>query len=220
MSDLLSKVVPLALGSAVSPTILALSLLILSGKNHPKLRCTAYAGGAALALIIAALLALLVFDRTVASDSGGSHSSSSAIIDIAIGAFLLALSALLARRPPSRPKAAKEESRSPMLGRYFGIGFGGMMVNFTTLALFFDETKEIARADVSSAGKTAVLALVIFMPLVPVLAPLAIYSVAPTRADSILAPVNSFVKRHARTIGLAITFVFGVYLIVKGSLAL
>ncbi len=51
MSDLLSKVVPLALGSAVSPTILALSLLILSGKNHPRLRCTAYAGGATLALM-------------------------------------------------------------------------------------------------------------------------------------------------------------------------
>src|ERR1700730_4808888 len=149
MSDLLSKVLPLALGSAISPAILALALLILSGKESPRARCIAYTAGAALALTGLGLLALLVFDRTVSPDSGGGHSGPSAVVDIAIGCFLLALSIVIARRPPSQHEHLDEGSRGPMLGRYFAIGVGGMLVNFTTLALFFDATKEIARADVS-----------------------------------------------------------------------
>src|ERR1700730_7567377 len=101
MSDLLSKVLPLALGSAISPAILALALLILSGKESTRARCIAYTACAALALIGLGVLALL-FARTVARGSGGGHSAPAAIVDIAIGCFPLALSIVIARRPPSQ----------------------------------------------------------------------------------------------------------------------
>src|ERR1700730_7671305 len=102
MSDLLSKVLPLALGSAISPAILALALLILSGKESPRTRCIAYTAGAALALSGLGLLGLLASARPAAPDSGGAHSAPAAIVDIAIGCFLLALSIVIARRPPSQ----------------------------------------------------------------------------------------------------------------------
>lgn len=221
MSHLLSNVLPVALGSAVSPTMLALALLVLSGGSHPRARCTAYAAGAALVLIVVGLLALFVFDRTVAPDSGGSHSSPSALVDLAIGLVLIALGLRLTRsRTDKRERGPRTAPTGTKLGRFFALGLGGMLVNFTTLALFLDGTKEIARADITTGAELAALAFVIFVPMLPVLVPLTLYSVAPRRAASILAPVDGFAERHSRTIAIAMTLGFGVYLIVKGALAL
>ena len=50
MGNLVVAVLPLALGAAVSPTLLALQLLVLSGGGHRLARAWALAAGSALVL--------------------------------------------------------------------------------------------------------------------------------------------------------------------------
>ena len=56
MDELFIKVLPLALASAVSPASLAVSLVLLGGKSHPRMKAFAYLlGGALVALGITIL---------------------------------------------------------------------------------------------------------------------------------------------------------------------
>ena len=68
MDQLFIKVLPLALASAVSPASLAVSLVLLGGKNHPRLKALAYLlGGAAVAMGITFLGLLLADGATQAA---------------------------------------------------------------------------------------------------------------------------------------------------------
>jgi len=218
MGSLLAIVIPLALGAAISPTLFALEVLILSGRRHPVARAWALAGGAAAILIAFSVLGLTVLQNL---HSGHHHRSrADATIDLVAGALL----ALLAARALHPRKTAAESHRDRARRRladtptilFVGVGGAGMLVNFSTLLLFLPALHEISRSSVSLAGKAATLLTLLVITLLPVLIPVTLVVMLGRRASPLLDRLNTFVGGHSRQITVGIEMLFAVVLIWKG----
>jgi len=219
MAALLVSVVPLAIGAAISPTLLALQLLVLTGSTRPVARAWALAGGAALVLAAFSLLGITVLNHLHPAKHGH-HSLRGAVI-MFVAAGLLALLAVrsLAKRPTSA-----EQNKTRTAGRlenaptywFVGVGALGMVVNFSTLILFLPALHEITRSSAGTADRVVAFAVLYLITLLPVLAPVGLVTVLGRRADPLLDATHGFVTRHARQIGITIEIVFAAYLAVRG----
>ena len=218
MGSLLAVVIPLALGAAVSPTLFALEVLVLTGTHHPVARGWAVAGGAGAVLLAFGLLGVTVL-RTI--ETGHHHRSlTGAVIDLGAAAALV----LLAARSLQKARTAAEAHHEHTKGRlddaptltFVGVGALGMLVNFSTLVLFLPAVREIEHSSVDVAEKVVVWLIITVIALLPVLLPVTLVALLGTRADPLLARLNAFVGRHARTIAIAIELVFAVVLAWKG----
>jgi hypothetical protein len=219
MAALLASVLPLAVGAAVSPTLLALQLVVLTGTTKPLARAWALAAGAALVLAAFSILGLTVLDRLHPDRRGHASLRDAVIMFIAAGL----LAALAVRSLLTRPTAAEQQSRRTS-GRlqgaptpwFVGVGALGMVVNFSTLVLFLPALREITRSSADLFDRSVTFAVLFLVTLLPVLAPAGLVTVLGARADPVLATTHRFVTRHARRIGIGIEVVFAVYLAVKG----
>jgi len=212
---LLATVLPLALGAAVSPTLFALEILVLSGRRHPVGRGWAVAGGVTAMLIVYTVLGFTVLEHVAHRRS---HSVTDGVIDVAV-ALLLALLAI--RTLHRRPTAAESHNRmaSRMLDAptvsFWGVGAVAMLVNFSTLVLYLAALHQIAHSSVVVADKVMVVAVVMLITLLPVLVPLLLVGVLGHRADPVLARLNEFVGGHARQITAGVEILFCVLLVFK-----
>ncbi len=216
MGALLATVLPLALGAAVSPTLFALEVLVLSGRRHPVSRGWAVAGGATAMLVIYTLLGLTVLEHVVHRRN---HSVTDAAIDLG-AAILLALLAIRALR--RHPTAAESHNRmaSRMVDEptvsFWGLGAFAMLVNFSTLVLFLTALHQISHSSVDLAEKAVVGVILILIALLPVLLPVLLVTVLGHRADPVLSRLNEFFSSHAREITAGIEIIFCLLLLFKG----
>ena len=86
VSSLFLSVLPLALGAAVSPTLLTLELLILAGRNHPLSRAWSFALGASGVLIAYAVVGLAFLQRLPDAEKAW---VAAAVVAIALSMVLL-----------------------------------------------------------------------------------------------------------------------------------
>ncbi len=219
MSGLLASVLPLALGAAVSPTLFALELLVLSGRTHRLARGWAIAAGAAAVLAAFALAGVTVLNRFHPSNQPH-HSLRAAVIDFAAAALLALLALRSAIRSPTpaehheRRAAGGLDTRSSWW--FLGVGAVGMLVNFSTLVLFLPALHEITRSGLPVDDRVAAFALLFVVTLLPVILPAGVVTVVGHRADRALDACHHFVGRNARRITLVVEVVFAVYLTAKG----
>ncbi len=215
MARLLALVLPLALGAAVSPTLLAVQLVTLSRRTAPLARAWAVAAGAALVLAGFSVAALLL-----AKSAGGSHSRSEAgaIVKLAAASVLVALGArtlLQAPRPPKPERVGPHPRRQAV-----AIGAGLMLTNFSTIALFFPAMHAIGISQVTVADKAVAFALVYIVVLLPVVVPPLAVTLLGQRATPALHALNRFFVAHHQAIGAGICFVFAALLCAAGLHAL
>jgi hypothetical protein len=219
MAALLASVLPLAIGAAVSPTLLALQLLVLTGATRPVARAWAVAGGAAVVLVAFSVLGITVLEHLRPAEHHHHSLRGAAIMFIAAG-----LMAALAVRSLLRRPTAAEQQKSRTAGRletaptfwFVGAGALGMVVNFSTLVLFLPALHEITRSSVGTTERVVAFAVLFVVTLLPVLAPVVLVSLLGDRAEPALDATHGFVTRHARQIGIVIEVVFAVYLLVRG----
>jgi hypothetical protein len=219
MAALLVSVLPLAVGAAISPTLLALQLLVLTGTTKPLARAWALAAGATLLLGAYSVLGLTVLNRLHPAKHGH-HSLRGAVIMFAAGGLMgvLAVRSLL-HRPTSG-----EEHTSRTAGRlataptfwFVGVGATAMVVNFSTLVLFLPALHEITRSSVSLAGRCVAFAVLFVITLSPVVVPVGLVTVAGDRAAPALEGTHGLVTRHSRQIAITVEVVFSAYLVWKG----
>lgn len=214
MSELMAKVLPLALAGAISPTVLALGLVVLSGRESPRARGLAFLGGVTTVTVAISLLVVFVFGSAVPSSQKGSGSHLAAWIDLFFAAVLLLLGAVTFARRNHGKKEKKSHDEEPgrRLGRFYLLGLVVMIGNLTTLAVFLPALKEIAIDKVSGADRIVALVVVDVIVLLPAWLPVALYLVSPKTARKVLDPLNGFLQRHTTSIGVGICLVFAVYL--------
>ncbi|MEV5436206.1 GAP family protein [Streptomyces sp. NPDC052682] len=216
MTTLLAKVLPLALGAAVSPTLFVAAVVLLSDPVRARRRAGAFAVGAAVPLAVIGAAGLVLFRGT----RGQGHVRISPVVDLVFGLLLLLL-AVRAALVPARTEHRRRHRAVTSPAACAALGAGLMAVNFSSLALFVPAVKEIAlSASVSTADQVVVLAIAVVLALLAVLVPLVLYLIAPAQAQSVLTPLLAAAKRHSRAIGMAICLAFGVYLVVKGAVRL
>ncbi|MFM9126102.1 MAG: GAP family protein [Solirubrobacterales bacterium] len=222
MSELMTKILPLALAGAISPTVLAVVLVVLSGKEDPKLRGLAFLAGTTTVVVAISLLVVFVLGAAVPDSQKGSNSDLSGYVDLGFAVLLLALAGLtFARRNHHREKH-HDSARQPgaRLPRFYALGLLIMIFNFTTLAVFLPALKEIAIDKVSDADRLTALIVVDVIVLTPAWLPVLLYLISPRMARKVLNPLNDFLTRHRVAVGVGICLVFAAYLTYLGLKAL
>ena len=219
MGGLLAAVLPLALGAAVSPTLLALQLLVLSGSTRRLLRAWTLAAGSAIVLALYTVLGATVLKGLHAA-SKPHPSLRAAIVDFVCAGLLVALAIRSRLRRPTAGE--QQESRTAArLGNaslpwYLLVGAVGMLTNFSTLVLYLPALHEIERSPVGAPGKAGVAVVLYAITLLPVWLPVAAATVMGRRADPALDRLHDLVGAHTRQIAVTIELVFAGYLAWKG----
>ena len=217
MNQLMTAVIPLSLGAAVSPTLLTAIVLVLSASEAPRARAwVAVAGGAV------AMLALTIAAPLVAKAMRSVKPSVVDRSDVILGVLLLLLAGWTLFRKRDASESAKKHaptgtaSAKPRLAEYFGFGVVLIATDFSSTVLYLAALKEIAGAHLPSPETLAVLAIPFFAVLAPAVIPAALSTVAPHQSDRALKPLSAWMGRHTKVITVAISVVFGVYLLARG----
>jgi hypothetical protein len=219
VAELLAKTIPLALGAAVSPTVLAVGLLILSGPRRPVARGTAFTTGV---LVILAGLTAVGLTLTHHAVSGpAKHDPITRAIDGTLGAVLLLLAvatvlrAFTTDRETTAPPPPADPDQHAGLAAAFLLGMAMMMANFSTILLYLPAMREVSTARVDVADKAVVVAVVFLITSLAATLPLLLRVVAPGPSSRWFATMHAVVTRHQRQITVVIEVVFGAYLLFK-----
>lgn len=213
MGTLLASVLPLALGAAVSPTVLTVQLLLLSRKSAPIKRSAVALLGSGLVLIGYTAIALLA---SIGTNSTDHPSTVDGIVKLVFAVLLLALGIRAALKEPGGEKKDDEGDTNPRLIKSFELGSAVMLLNFTTLALYFPALHEITASSVSSSDEFIAILVVFMITMIPAYLPLLLTLLFGDRARRVLGRFNAFLGRHHQAITVGICFLFAAYLGVSG----
>jgi hypothetical protein len=218
MGELLARVVPLALGAAVSPTVLTMSVLLMCSPRRPVTRGAVFALGTLASLVVLSALGLTVLDRFGTHHPTATEHAVSDGVDVALGLVLLALAlrTALRHRDPTVDATPKRPSDQGGLGTAFVLGVVLMATNVSTIVLYIPAMKDIGRAPVSETDQLLALLVVLAIVSLPATVPLALRIVAPGPSQRFLTRLDAAITRHQRTIVIAVEVLFGLYLLIKG----
>jgi hypothetical protein len=215
MESLLTRIVPIALGAAISPIVLIVNILLLSGKTRPVARGAAYAIGCAIVIV-----AFGIAGVTIIAGVATAPRTVAAVIHLTVAAASLAFAArAVIRGPQPAPKqedVSPEHQRDKPAWQFVLAGLAAMGVNMTTLVLYLSLDAEIVRAQLSTVEDAIALAIADVMILLPVWVPLLLTATAPRVAHRVFGPVNDFLTRHKYAIEILVPGGFGVYLLILG----
>ena len=220
LSLLLTSVLPLAVGAAVSPTVLIGIILILSVAERPKLSGIAFYIGAIIILLIVVIAGILL-GKGVAAAAGKPPSAGSAYFDLALGIALILFGIRrVAKKGEGGPDetrfGGKSKSAASDFIKYFILGLGMFTINFTTTVLVFAAGKDIGISGAGGIDQSIAVIILTVITLLVVEIPLLVYFTMPERSEKLLKPLNIWMQKNSRYLMAAIIFIFGIYLIVKG----
>lgn len=211
MSSTFLAVLPLALGAAVSPTLLTIEVLILSGLRDQRPRAWAFAAGCAVALI-AYMVALATLARGLQLQSTDQSTTESAV-KLVCALALVALGVRALRRGPStEPSAVQRKLAEARPRLYFVAGLAGMATNASSLVLIVPAMHVTVDADITTGQRAAILAFLFVVVLIPVWLPVSLVTVLGHRGDVVIHHLNEFTTAHSRQINAGIAFFFAVWL--------
>ncbi len=216
---LLLQVLPLAIGAAISPTVLTIQILLMSGGPGGLGKAWGLAVGRTAALIVISVGGVGLLNR-LPDVSTGQPSLSEGVIVLVAG-IVLGLMAVKEWRAPRNPDhhsriVARLSRIHPVL--LVVVGFGWELVSVSTLALFIPALHLISNAAAPDAVKlVAVIELIAIASLTWVGPPLAV-TLYGERARRSLDQIHSWVSAHEHQITLTVTIVFGAALLCWGAL--
>jgi threonine/homoserine/homoserine lactone efflux protein len=207
-----TRVLPLAFGAAISPTILATAVLVLASPRRPVARGALYTLGTIVVLLAWTAVGLSV-TSSVSHHVSPTQRAMSAAVDATIG---LALVVFGIREMLVEPRPPREHTGEGGVATAFVLGIVMMLTNFTSIMLYLPAMKDVARSGDPTSDKVVITIVAVLIVSLPATLPLALRVVAPGPAQSVLAGVNHFVTRHQRTIVVVVSFAFGAYLLTRG----
>ncbi len=214
MGSLLAIVIPLALGAALTPTIVGVQLVTLSSAVRPMARAWTLAAGCTVVLLAVSALALLVAGISNALDD---PSPAGGVVKLVAGLLLAGLGVrALRRRGDTQPTPVPENAGPVHLRRSFALGAGLMAANFSSLVLYFPAMHAIGISDASAAARVVAFVLAFTIALIPAWGPPALVTALGDRARGPLDRLSGFFTAHRRTIAVALCFGFAALLTVVG----
>ncbi|CAB4749117.1 unannotated protein [freshwater metagenome] len=220
MGELLSKIIPLALGAAISPTVLAVGLLILSTPKRAVVRGTAFTAG--VMTILAALTAVGLKLTHHATSVAAARQPITRAIDATFGLVLLLLALSTVLRAMSTDKESAAATNSPAdpdkhssLGAAFVLGMAMMMMNFSTILLYLPAMREISVSRLDFSDKAVAVCVAFLITSMAATLPLGLRLIAPVKSAAWFASLHTLVTRYQRQIAVTIEVIFGAYLLLK-----
>ncbi len=239
MGALLTHVLPLAVGAAISPTVLAVALLTLSSPRRPVARGVAFVAG-----VLVVIAGLSVVGLRLPQHVGRPSAIRLEItrtVDLVVGVLLLLLAVAtllrmlttdrsadaptqdLSSQDPSTqdPSTQDPSTRAAAQGRD-GLGAAAllgaamMIGDFSTILLYLPAMHEIARSHTTDAQKALALVLAVLITSLPATLPLLIRVAAPGPAERTFTTMHAWVARHSNQVAFVVALVFGLWLVWKG----
>ena len=201
MTSVTVELVLVTLGAMLSPTTLSFTVLALVlGERPLRTGLWFYVGALGVTLAIGVLAAFVLGD-VAASPNSSTPKTWVAVVDVAAGAFVLALVARAARRPPDPGRAARMIEQMSGIASSSAIAIvaaGATLANpggFIPLAL-----KEISQLDPNTLQYIALWVAFAVVSLLPLAVALVMLALSPERAQRMLTRARGWLERHAMTI--------------------
>ncbi len=206
-------VIPLALGAAVSPALLTLQLLILSGPQHQVQRAWMYTVGVAITVVMFIGLVATV-GRGIVLASGSEDLVARVVkLAAAVGLALLGVRTLRRRDRPS--EGHRKLADAPTVA-FLPVGFGAMWLNLSSLVLMLPAVHVAVNSSAPPDQTAAMLVLIGVCAMAPALLPaLAVTVLGKQRSAPLLHRLNSFTQAHSAQINAGICFLFAALLLVS-----
>ena len=217
------NILVLAVGAAVSPTILAVVIVTLRRSRPQRLLLAYLAGGLITSIAVGIAIVTSLKGMGVVSGSGP---AADPIVNFTVGALALLVAYVLATdrdaaRQARRQEHAEKPSRDPWSERVLNRGTApvafavGVVLNLPG-AFYLVALKDIAQGQHGIGAE--VLAIVIFNLIMFLFAeiPLLGYSFAPEATQTKVEALNAWMSRNARQIVIVVATVMGLYLIARG----
>lgn len=199
----------MAIGAAISPTLLTVQVLTLASEHQPRRRAAFLALGSG--AVLAAIMVLLATVLRRISLQVENPSSAEIVLKFIAALLLVALGirALLKKPQDGRSAISRRISKATP-GEYFALGAVLMAMNFSSLVLLVPAVHDTVNSSSSSAVILTVLLGVYLAAMLPLLAPLVLTLGA--NSERLLSGLNTFTTAHSKLINAAIAFFFAALL--------
>jgi hypothetical protein len=219
--SLLTQIIPLAFGAAVSPTALMGIILLLSISKRPKISGIGYYAGSILMVVIVLGVGFVLGNGV--SSATPHPNPLLAAIDLILGVILFVMGIIRIFRPQKSPRQRfnGEHPDSSSLSVFLkGLSFGFVMffINFSTTLIVLEAGKLIATASAPITGKVIVSLILILITLLVCEVPLLIYFLLPGRSDKILSKINVWMQKNGHILMGLVILAIGLYLLWIGSI--
>ncbi len=212
------ELIPLALLSAVYPTLIAVVVVALATPRPAKMMAFFLLGG----MIASVTVGLaIVFALQGTSIANSSKSAVNASVYFGVGAFALLLAVVVRRRPPAQHKdgdgrVTRLLSRSQKARIAFAVG---LLLNLAPGAWYIVALKDIAQSNYDNTEIVAVVVGFCIIQYALIELPLLGFAFAPERAADLSRRFSSWLGDNTRTVAVTILVAGGCYLIVRGIIS-
>lgn len=217
--DLFTAVLPLGLAAAVTPTLFALQVLVVSG---PKGRTRSVAVIAGSGLVFAAVFALALGGLSALPDAGtGRTSVTEYWIECLAGLVLILLGVWMLRPHPEvdakLEKKVQGYANHASSGVFAGLAAYMTVTDFSSLVLLVPALHEVTRSTVWLAAKVVIVAFLFACVMLPVLIPPIAVRVGGQRGVDALQRAYRLVMGHQVQVMGAIAVPLGAVLLWRGA---
>ena len=219
MAALILQVLPLAVGAAVTPTLFALQVLVVSGP-HSRKRALAVIGGTA--GVFGVYFALILGGLSQLPDAGtGAPSRSEHVIQLVAGLVLAGLAVWLLL-PHPQADARLEHKVTAYADHASALVFAGLaaymsVTDFSTLVLLLPALHAVTLSAEPIAAKALVTAFLMACVLLPVTVPALLVRFGGDRALAALRRAYNLVMGHQLQVMGAVAAVIAITLVSRGA---
>ena len=206
---LLTRVLPLAIGAAVSPVVLVCQLLNLSSPHRAMARSAGFLLGCTLMVLVWLLCAGWIASLLPTSQPGPDPIA--AALDATFALVLCALGKRILQQPrPRDPRPAAAGVLAPAVS-----GLALMGCNLSSLVLFLPAVQDISRAPLPGPVWWGATVLLVALTLLPAWLPSLIALLLGRRGRTALARLSSWVVPRQRGINASVCFVLALVLALR-----
>ena len=219
MSNLIIHLLSLGLRGAISPMTMAICLALLNTAK-PLRNAISFVLGYTSLHVVLGLLAFLISGLT---GNAKIPLSIEAYIRIGLGALLILFGVVAwfrARGSDDPPPKWAEVLDSITPFRAFFLGTVAWINNLSHLVFYLAGLHTLVSASLSLVGNVVLLTLFILLIDIELLVPIGLYAMVPHRANEVLQAIREWLMEHNRALSAAIFGGFGVWLLLRGALAL
>ena len=219
MWTILGQIWPLALGAALTPTLFALQVLVVSGPHwHSRAWAVILGSGG----VFAVFFALVLGGLSQLPDAGkGTDSRSVYIVEVVAGVVLVVLAVWMLRPHPQADQRMEQKVRShadhasPLV--FAGLAAYMSLTDFSTFVFLLPALHAVTRSVVAVPEKAVVVACLFVCVLIPVLVPALTVRLVGDRGVRALNRVYNLLMGHQIQVMGVVAAVIGVVLLVRGS---
>ena len=209
------ELIPLALLSAVYPTLIAVVVVALAAPKPARAMAFFLLGGMISSVTVGLVIVFALQGTSLVS---GSHPPADPIVYFGVGVIALGLAVVIRRRPPSPPKEGDSRvtrllSRSQKAAIAFAVG---LLLNLAPGAWYIVALKDIAQSGYSDSEIVVVVVAFCIVQYALIEIPLLGFVFAPERAADLSRRFSTWLSENSRTVAVAILVIGGCYMIVRG----